>query len=269
MAFKDILIHVDSSPACAARLDLAISFARKNHAFLTGLFVIPHKHYSPLHRADEQRATESESAFRQKTSLAGIDANWLCVDWSVTGVGMNEIIDQYAYHKDLVIVGQTDHSFQEEDIPHDLPERVVIGSGRPVLVVPYAGTFSKIGEKVLVAWQPGRESARALHDAMPLIQEAQQVIIAGVESPKRNNFDVNNLGDIITHLERHKIEVKVTTVAASNIPIGDVLLNTAWEEGCDLIVMGACAHKARGASAFGPVAKHVMTYMPVPVFMSH
>ncbi|MFX7996900.1 hypothetical protein ABTK59_20175, partial [Acinetobacter baumannii] len=51
----------------------------------------------------------------------------------------------------------------------DFVETLILESGRPVLVVPYAGRFTSVAQRVLVAWSGGRESARALHDAMPLM----------------------------------------------------------------------------------------------------
>jgi hypothetical protein len=44
------------------------------------------------------------------------------------------------------------------------PDDVMIDTGRPVLVIPYAGTFERVGRRVLVAWDRTREANRALHD---------------------------------------------------------------------------------------------------------
>lgn len=270
MALKDILIHMDSSQACAARLDLAVALAAKNGAHLTGLYVIPHRHYTPQQRGVEQMGTEVEALFLARTAKTRISAEWRCIDWGVTGVGMSELINMHAYNRDLVIIGQSDDSFRDEDIPRDLPERVVIGSGRPVLVVPYAGSFATMGQRILIAWQSGRESVRALNDALPLLQDAHQVRIIAVDSavvsPETATTD---LTEISAHLSRHGIQAKTEKLIASNIPTGDVLLNSSWEEGCDLIVMGACTYTTGGAPALGPVARHVLSHMPTPVLMSH
>jgi len=270
MAFKDILVHIDNSPNCAARLALAIGIAKQHQAHLTGLYVIMHPYYKPEHESNGLMAADAEASFRQETAQAGIAAEWLCVDWSVTGVSMTEIVNLHAYHKDLVIVGQTDRSSRKGDVPADLPERVVVGSGRPVLVVPYAGTFAISGKRVMVAWRAGRESVRALSDAMPFLVDAQQVCVLAVnpptaeEGPGRSCCD-----DITTHLSRHGVDAKVEKFAAADIQVGDLLLNRAWEEGCELLVMGAYSHTARGTLALGRVAKDVLRHMTVPVLMSH
>ncbi len=266
MTFKDVLVHIDSTQQCAARLDLAIGLAKKHRAHLTGLYVISHPHYRPWHERTDMKVAEAQESFSQKTARAGIFAEWLCVDWTVTGVSVTEIVNIHAYHKDLVIVGQP----QDGDTPSDLPERLVSGSGRPVLIVPYAGTFNTVGERVMVAWKSGRESVRAVNDAMPFLLNAREVSILAVNPPAISESASNGpCADICSHLARHDIKAKGEQLVAADIPIGDVLLNQAWEEGCDLLVMGAYTHTPRGTLALGSVARHVLKHMTMPVLMSH
>ena len=42
---------------------------------------------------------------------------------------------------------------------------VLLAAGRPVLVVPYAGSFADAGKRVLVAWNASREATRALTES--------------------------------------------------------------------------------------------------------
>ncbi|WP_298435029.1 universal stress protein [Geobacter sp.] len=261
MTFKDVLVHVDNTQQCTARLDLAVGLAKRHRAHLTGLYVISYPHYRPRHESTELKAAEAEASFRQKTAQVGISAEWLCVDWAVAGVSMTEIVTLHAYHRDLVIVGQT----HEGDTPPDLPERVVSGSGRPVLIVPYAGTFETVGEQVMVAWKPGRESVRALNDAMPFLLDARQATVVTVNSSDSGE----DLGNVCTHLARHGVTAKGEELMAGDIPVGDMLLNQAWEDGSDLLVMGAYTHTIRGTFAIGQVARHVLRHMTMPVLMSH
>lgn len=149
----------------------------------------------------------------------------------------------------------------------DLPERVTLLSGRPILVVPFAGKFGAVGERVLVAWRTGRESVRALHGAMPLMSGAKQVCVFGVDQPDAENS--SSLAEVCSYLTRHEIPARADRQIAVDISIGDVLLNQAWEEGCDLLVMGAYSPNAQGALTLGPVARHVLRHMTIPVLMSH
>lgn len=270
MKFKDILVHLDNSPQCAARLSLAISIAQQHQAHLTGCYVISHPHYKPLHGKADARVEEAAELFSKALAGSGISAEWLCVDWPVTGVSMAEIINRYAFQKDLVIVGQTCHRATGEDVPPDLPERLVRSCGRPVLIVPFAGNFESVGERVMVAWKPGRESVRALNDAMPFLSASKQVDLLGVKPPDTGETVAGGyLDEISAHLSRHGIVAKTDLFVASGLPVGDLLLTQAWEHGCDLLVMGAYTHSSRGVPALGPVAEHVLRHMTMPVLMSH
>jgi nucleotide-binding universal stress UspA family protein len=268
MEFKDILVLVDDSPHSAVRIDVAISLAKRNGAHLTGLYVITHSHYTSQREGLEEKMAAARDVFSQKTAVGDVESEWCCVDWPVSGVSMAEIVIWHAYYKDLVIVGQVAQG--AGDVPSELPERVVKGSGRPVLVVPYAGTFSAVGNNVMIAWNSGRESVRAFNDAMPLLQHAEQVNVLAVSTgDAQENSGRNICADIATHLSRHGIKANVDLLQTGDVPIGDVMLNAAWEKGCDLLVMGAYTYTARGTLALGPVARHILDHMPMPVLMSH
>ena len=268
MALKDILVHIDNTQHCGVMLDLAIGLAQKHKAHLTGLFVISRPHYRPEHGSAELEAAEAQRIFQRKTAQAGISAHWLCDDSTVSGVSMAQLINAHAYTSDLVMVGQSDHSSRVGDMPSDLPEKLVLGSGRPVLIVPFAGKFNTVGERIMVAWKAGRESTRAVHDALYFLQDAKHVGVLivtppGVESPTKPSRT-----DVCAHLARLDISAKMDEVVGADIPVGDVLLNQAWEEGCDLLVTGAYTHSS-GGMVLSPVASHILKHMTMPVLMSH
>ncbi len=264
MAYKDILVHIDSSKQCATRLSVAINLARECQAHLTGLYVITHQHYAPHSESMQRRVAEAAELFRQQTAQAEVSAEWLSADWGTVGVGMVEVLNHYAHAKDLTIVGQSNPADHEGEVPSDLPERVVAGSGRPVLVVPYAGSFGSVGQRVIVAWKSGRESARAVNDAMPFLLTADQVSVvtvnpAGDLPPAEKIPEV----DICANLERHAIRASLETLLTGKIPVARLLMEYAWENGCDLLVMGL----PRASHNLGPVARQILDQMTIPVLM--
>jgi nucleotide-binding universal stress UspA family protein len=269
MNFKDILVHIDISQQCAARVDLAVNLAARHKAHLTGIYVITHTPYAPESESLVQKGAELMEMFHQKTAGAGISAEWLPVDCGVAGCDMVPLLNYYTHQKDLIIIGQIDQAAKVGDIPADLPERVIMGSGRPVLVVPYVGTFDTVGERIIVAWKAGRASARAVNDAMPLLLNAKDVRVLSIKTPDELETSVSwSDGDICKHLERYGINVKEENLVTADIPVANILMNYAWENGCDLIVMGAYAHLARGTVNLGPVAKQLFEHMTLPVLMS-
>lgn len=256
MAYKDILVHLDGSPDCSARVLLAASLAREHKAHLTGLYVVSHAHYQPEDEGAEADSAAVRADFQARTAEAGVSAECLTSDAGVSGVASADILIGHAYHKDLVVVG----------IHGDIPERVARGAGCPVLVVPRNGTFGS-SERILVAWRNGRESARALKDAIPFLEKAAHVTVLEVTAPGEANTPTS-AAEACRYLERHGIKAAADVVAAE-IAVGDMLINEAWEERCDLLVMGALSNGAKGGLKFGAVARHVFDHMPVPVLISH
>jgi len=266
MPLKNILVHLDISDHSAARLSLAVGLAQKHQARLTALYIITHPYYEPLHIDMEVRAEQVEEQFKEITAATGIEAELLTVDWKVTGTSVAEIINLHAHYADMVIIGQTDHASDDKDTPSDLPERVLLGAGRPVLIVPYAGSHKECGARVFVSWKPGREATRAVNDAIPLLALADAVTVLAVNPTDEERLEGEKL---CLHLACHGITVRVEQSLSTNISIGDVLLNRASDEGIDLLVMGAFAQTRLGSPALGDVARHILKYMTVPVLMSH
>ncbi len=272
MAIKDILLHLDNSPSCHSRLDLAIEMAKSHGAHIKGLYVLSHSYYAPRHTtADSENARSIETLFTEKTAAAGVSAEWLYVDWSVVGVRMTEIVTIYSYYSDLVIVGQPTEDANSAGVPFDLPERLGLASGKPILIAPYTGSFSKAIKRVMVAWKAGRESSRTLHDAIPFLADATHVSLVTVGSQDGHDQGAeSDIPKITAYLARHKISaVHDKILSTASFPVGDALLNNACEQKMDLIVMGGYAASRRGAFMLGPVARHLMNHMTVPVFMSH
>jgi len=265
MQLKNLLVLMDTLPHAADRLDLAIGIAKQHGAGIVGLNVATH-HLLPAARSqDSDLGAQLNELFLQKTGEAGVRATWLGVDSKLRG-GVAEVINHYATFADLVVLGQTEYGSKERRAEDHLPERVVLGSGKPVLIVPYTGVFPSLGERVLVAWKTGRESSRALADALPLLKKAGSAHIFEVNPTQGELTDMESL---CAYLEGHGVQAGIETSAITELRVGDVLLNRVADEGSDLLVMGAYVDLHFGSYALGEVAKHVRRHMTVPVLMSH
>lgn len=261
MPLKDILVHVDHYAGSAPRLNLAVDLAAKHQARLTGLLVIRHRY--PV----DAEVDAARDLFGQLAAAAGIEGRWRCVDGSAIDVGMTKIVVQHAHHCDLLIVGQGSRESGSVGVHTDLPERVVLETGRPVLVVPAAGTFPTIGERVLVAWKAGREWTRAVNDALPLLSRAQRVEILVKPGPGEDAESCcASLGE---HLARHGVATSACGMLVVNTTVADALLNRVFDEGFDLLVTGAFARGPEDRRTLGAVARQLLEQMTVPVLMSH
>ncbi len=267
MEIRDILVYLDSSAASAVRLDVAIAFARKHGARLRGLYLITHSYYESSLIGEKNDRVKAEQLFTEKTSGAGVASDWVFQDCSTVGSSVSDLIVKYAYFTDLLVIGQVNHSAPVIKIPSDLVERVILSTGRPVLVIPHSGIFKSAGERIMIAWKGGRESIRAVNDALPHLQKAQKVAI--VECNKADDIDYTSIESIKDFLLKHEIIAAVEVIITGNFPIGDMLLNNICEKNIDLLVMGAFAPNRRGRLELSPVAKHLLEHLTAPVLMSH
>jgi nucleotide-binding universal stress UspA family protein len=277
MPFRDILVHLDDSHGSIARLNAAIGLAQTHGAHLTGLYTLPvvdSALYGAAYagpalpdmnlEAAERRAKEHEAEFCAATTQVGVRAEWR----RATGDAAHPLI-VYGRCHDLIVLGQTD--------PQDLyslstgaGSQVILGAGRPVLVIPYIGPGPTLGERILLAWNGSREAARAFNDALPLLTAAAKVSLVIIDPPGGAEAEGNAATAAMRlHLARHGIAATPVERPANDIDVGDELLSQAADEGADLIVMGAYGHSRLREIVLGGTTRRLLQCMTVPVLMSH
>ncbi len=174
----------------------------------------------------------------------------------------------HARHADIAILGQNDPDHPPV-APH-LSESVLLGAGRPVIVVPYAGSFDTVCGTVLVAWNTTREAARALNDAMPILARAKKVTVLSINPPSGEmGRPVWPGADISLHLARHGATAEASSTVSGDIDAGNTILSRAADFGADLIVMGGYGHSRQREFLLGGVTRTLLQHMTVPVLMSH
>ena len=281
MALKDILVHVDNTKACEERINVALRLAQKHGATVTGLYIAAHAEiprFMEAHlgedilqrqqQASRAAAKEAEDLFTAKVSDMQVPAEWRQAQAALSDIA--DTIAMYARHTDVTILGQHDPKSEDLTSVSGVPDKVILTAGAPVLIVPYAGRFPTIGEKIMVAWKPYRESVRALNDAMVFMETSQSTMLlcANPGKDKRDYVSVPGV-DIQAHLKRHSINVSAEYPAASDLPIGDLILSRAADIGADMIVCGAYGRPRLRELVLGGVTQHLLSHMTVPVLMSH
>lgn len=264
MSIKDILLYLDDSPACERRIDATLSLARSQGARVTGLSVVTYGYYQPHYLYGDKKLAAAGALLKAKALQAGVETSCRSIESNVVGVTARELLIRSSHCSDLVVVGQESRRTARNDA---VVEHLVTGGGRPVLVVPVAGTFLAVGRRVLVAWKNGREAARALHDALPILQRAEQVTLLTVSSEEESSQE--RWKGIQEHLQRHGIQVQEDLQPVTSATLADCLLNRACEGGYDLLVMGAYNPDSRRGSKLGKVAGQILREMTIPVMMSH
>ena len=280
MAYKDILVVLDDTAECEARVDVALGLAQRHEAHLMGLMVIEPTHIPAYamsgfppevmearRRMEDEARTRVRRKFERQAGASAVPYEWHTADGdAVTTVSL------FSRHADLAVIAQENPDRGAFGASPDLAENVVLASGRPVLIVPYVGTYPNAGRRVMVAWDASREAARAVADALPMLQAAQSVVSLSANpgsGPRPDRHGDLPGADIARHLARHGVNVEVHRIETRDVAVADMLLNRIADESIDLLVMGAYGHTRMREIWLGGVTRDVLRHMTVPVLVSH
>ena len=278
MALKDLLVHIDQAPHADARLEAAIALARDHDAHLIGVHAISHPripNYIRMQIGEDvlkaqaafaaEAQAKAEAMFQERVARAGVRGEW-------RGVAAEPLaaLTLHGRYVDLVIIGQRDPSGEDASDDPAIPDQLILSLGRPVLIVPYSGSFPAIGKTVLVAWDASRLATRAVNDALPLLMAAKKVCVLAV-NPHGGEDGHGQIpsADICLHLARHGVNAEAEHLYADDMDAGDVLLDRAADIGADLIVSGAYGHARWRELVLGGVTRHLLRHMTMPVLMAH
>ena len=279
MPYKSILVHVDETPRCAARLDAAFELGQAFGAHVTGLALVPEIVVPPmvevaygakLAAAHTQALREAldpvKAGFAERARRAGVSSS----EWREGNGDVVATAALHARYADLLVIGQSDPEDERTRPVPGFQESVILAAGRPVLVMPYAGTFTRVGTKALVAWNASRESTRAVTDALPLLQRAASVAVIVVDPGDTPGVHGDSPGaDISLYLARHGIKAVAYPTPSGKVDVGDVMLSRASDLGADLVVMGAWGHSRMRELVMGGATRSLLEQMTVPVLFSH
>jgi nucleotide-binding universal stress UspA family protein len=279
MTFKTILVPLDELPRCSSRVALAAWIAQQHGAHLvglspTGLLAMPAQVGTTLGGSTdfiqlsfeylEKRAHEIANEFKRQMGKLGVAS----FEARVVEAEPLPATVMHARGADLIVVGQTDPG-SVAPMARDFPQQVVMHAGKPVLIVPYAGSFPTVGRNILVAWSPTREAARALGDALPFLERAEKVHVTYLaSSEEESEANKPEFDEALAWLRHHGIEA-THGLEVTSLDVGNALLSRAADLGSDLIVMGCYGHSRLKELALGGATRTVLHSMTVPVLMSH
>ena len=273
---KDIVVYLTVGIKQDAAADYAVSLASAFKAHVVGIAFIDNPKISPnlvagipaelidaRRAAAEGLAKEAVARFQAAAKKAGVATGSEILDIAPGSAG--EQFGRLARHFDLSVIRQAgpDDKAQEPVI-----EAALFESGRPLIVVPYAHKQGAKFDRVMVDWDGSRTAARAIGDAMPLLEHAKQIDVVTVATGAVKGAE-NPATEIGRHLSRHGLKVEVKRIVAGSIDVTNAILNHAADTSADFMVMGGYGHSRLREFILGGVTRGIMEAMTVPTLMSH
>lgn len=274
MAFKNIMLAYCGEAAFESSLDQAIKLTQYYDGWLTGVM----RNGRPF--TDQYRLGLNSDLMKKLDDVQNEDvfAAVEKFDMAVKAAGLQDRAEflrpadlgdlkpsELARSYDLVVTGfKSELAFEEHHTSS--PNAIALWSGRPVLVVPPEYKAPSLVGHALLAWDGKRSAARALGEAMTVLEDKGKVTVLtiGRKAPKTPVG-----GGIMRHLERHGIEANHVHKTTSGKSIAAKIEDTADELGVKLIIMGAYEHSKFSQDLLGGVTNEVLKTARVPVFMSH
>lgn len=277
---KDLLtvptLHSENELGSAAQFTLAL--ARSFGAHLTALITeiepgLPSPPIEPDNMQGGVEAPESlspservariASLVQEASALAGVPCTILQEERGSSS--LRKVLIDNACVRDLVTL---DVSGPLRYPRQGLVEAVLFSTGRPIILVPTAAD-SLIDGRILIAWDATRSAVRALHDALPLLKLAREVVVISVIDDK--DFQESFSGkDLCRYLYRWDIDARFEIAKRGSLTVGAALLECARKIEADFLVMGGYGHAFERELIFGSATRDILqSAIELPILLSH
>ena len=275
MSIRNVLVAYNGTETSERAVRLAVQLAKAQNAHLTGVYAhampatyVQMDAYLPQDAMATMAAHEKEAedrvgkGFADLMSQEGLDNRTTFVAYKGYP---NDVLSEFARTFDITVVGVPEgDTWDAYHEPH--PDTIAYQSGRPVLVAPTELNGNAFEGGTVLAWDGKRAAARALGDAMEVLEQDQKVLVVHVGE----EHDVRKPGrDIMMHLSRHDIHAELTCYPRNGRAISEIVLETCEMTGAGLLVMGAYEHSRFSETLFGGMTKDILKAARMPVLMSH
>jgi nucleotide-binding universal stress UspA family protein len=279
MPIKDVFLPLVGQPrgpalaaiatcvAVAADLGARITaLALEEDVFVRPKVIIPGDLDSPEASGSRELSDVQQllNAFTNAASRANIRAQ--SRSGKVPADQIASILAEHARFSDLMLVPVRPHDSRTERII----ETLLFESGRPLLLCPeqHVDELRPEFENVMIAWDHSARAARAVGDALPILQAASSVRVVTVADDKTDAI-VQSGTALVDHLREHGVYASFETTKGGGSSIGKVLGSWSNSHAVDAIVMGAYHHSRLNEIVWGGVTKTVIGQPPCWVMISH
>ena len=193
-----------------------------------------------------------------------VEGNAVSASWCEESGDSRSLLLRRARCSDLIVMGRSRH---RNHLPQNLLERLLLESGRPILLAPAEATRSLNGT-VMVCWKECREAAHAVTAAMPLLRQATRVFIINVDEGGEDG-GMAATDRLARQMLWHGIHPATCQVTLDGRPVAAALSSAARELEAGLMVMGAYSRSPISELLFGGCTQSFLRSADCPIFLAH
>ena len=289
MTYRNILVPVTGDAECGPAIDAALQLASRFDAHLVGLHVkvsslekLPFfdeglaqpkdisREFANLRRKilySEEAARTQFEAHRQQVDMPvaekPLDEVRATASFQVIARRSETTLSEVARVYDLVVMPAVGTIAGDEAF-HAVAG-VLVGSGRPVLVIP-KDVPEALGTNLFVSWNRSAQSARAVAAAAAFIEAASRVTVAYANTGAKAG---RTLEELVASLAWRGVAADAQRINPQGESVAQLLVSHAESAGADLMVMGAYSHSRLRDFVLGGVTQQILRNVTLPILMMH
>ena len=277
-----IAVFLDASPSGQKRAAYAARLAKCRGAYIVGVQVVAPPEPMPgyMYNARGPDASGQVIEYERRlladaqaaTQVVGELFQALCARMQISGefqcIGPGQADQEailHAFQSDLIVVGHP----EPHGLPaHMAPEKILLETGGPLLIIPNDWEGETIGQQIVIGWNATRAARHAVADALAFLGAARSVTVLLVDPAKHWGHGREPGADVALYLTRHGAPVSVEKLRTRGSPVAEALLGYLEKHPVDLLVLGAYSHARVRELILGGVTRTLLARVPVPLLIS-
>ncbi|MGL4963718.1 MAG: universal stress protein [Inquilinus sp.] len=209
-------------------------------------------------KASNEVAARNRAVFEAATAEAGTGPE---VEFREEIGGETAVIGHRGTVADLIV---TPGPGQDPNASRAVLEAALFETGRAVLIVP-GPVAEDFAERILVAWDGGKEASRSVAAGLPFLEAATAVSVY----TRDEGEDRCTAAELVRYLSRHGAPANRIAEDDPKQGVDAAILAAAQRGNAGLIVMGGYSHSRFREMILGGVTEHMLFHADRPVLMAH
>jgi nucleotide-binding universal stress UspA family protein len=273
---KDVMVHLDGTAADEVRLAAGNDIADVFHSHIVGLFlnvlpvlIVPEDGIGSMQSAEllnQARTAGDKVEEKLSQRLTRLQKLVELRRFDILNDTAGDVAAREARTADAFVALRPNGASRGAE---ELVEGVLFGSGRHVWLLPTRKSAKAAFDRILVAWNGSRESARALAEALPYLHKAKEAVVVVIDETSATEGQAIVGKDAINHLRHHGITAVLHRAIVRDNDIAATLIAEARRLKSDLIVMGGYGHSRLREWLLGGATYKLLHKSPVPLLIAH